>query len=146
LNTLAWRVKRRPSHFLNGIDVWAFLSVEIALLMIFMTYSPPFHHQEVDYAYANNATPQSEARREDAIHIAISRDGNVFLDYKQVRLEDLKGEIQTSIRNGAEHKVYLKADARCMYRDVARVIDELRAANIRKIAFITAQRQAQASN
>jgi biopolymer transport protein ExbD len=72
--------------------------------------------------------------------------GNVFLDYKQVRLEDLKGEIQTSIRNGAEDKVYLKADARCMYRDVARVIDELRAANIRKIAFITAQRQTQASN
>jgi biopolymer transport protein ExbD len=72
--------------------------------------------------------------------------GNVFLDYKQVRLEDLKGEIQTSIRNGAEDKVYLKADARCMYRDVARVVDELRAANVRKIAFITIQRQAQASN
>ena len=72
--------------------------------------------------------------------------GNVFLDYKQVRLEDLKGEIQTSIRNGAEDKAYLKADARCMYRDVARVVDELRAANVRKIAFITNQRQAQASN
>ena len=146
MNTLARRVKRRPSRFLNGIDVWAFLSVEIALLMILMTNAPPFHHWAVDYAYANNAIPQPGARREDAINIAISRDGNVFLDDKQVRLEDLKGQIQTSIRNGAEDKVYFKVDARCMYRDVARVVDELRAANIRKIAFITNQRQAQASN
>lgn len=92
-----WKPKRRSSRFLNGIDVWAFLSVEIALLMVFMTYAPPFHHWGVDYAYANNATSQPGARREDAMNVSITRDGNIFLGDLQIRLENLKAEIQKGV-------------------------------------------------
>jgi biopolymer transport protein ExbD len=80
------------------------------------------------------------ARREDAITVGITRDGWIFFNDQRIRLEDLQDEIQKAIRSGAEYKVYVKPDARCMYRDFARVVDEVRAAKVEKIAFITIQR------
>ena len=137
------RKRPRPSRFLNGIDFWAFLSVELVLLMIFMVNGPSSDtdRSPVDLARTNHATPLPGALREDAMLVAVTRDGNIFLDTHQMQYRDLPRAIQDSLRHGSERKVYLKVDTRAKYGDAAAAIDQVREAGIENIGLITDQRQ-----
>jgi biopolymer transport protein ExbD len=77
------------------------------------------------------------ARREDATIVTVTRDGNVFLGNTQVQLPDLPNQIEKSLAQGGERKVYLKADARTRYVDVRAVIEVLKKPGIENIALIT---------
>src|SRR5258708_26444622 len=72
----------RPSHFLNGIDFWAFLSVELVLLMIFMVNGPSPHanRSPVDLPRTEHAAPMPGALPEDAMLVAVTRDANIFFE------------------------------------------------------------------
>ena len=137
------RKRLRPSQFLNGIDVWAFLSIEIVLLIIFMTYVPPnpYHRATIDLAAVDHARPMPGAIREDALLVTVTRDGNVFLGTQQIHPADLPPAIRNSVLSGAEQKVYLRVDARAKYSDAVLVIDKVREAGIENIGIITDQRR-----
>jgi biopolymer transport protein ExbD len=136
------RRRPRPSRFLNGIDFWAFLSVELVLLMIFMVNGPSPHanRSSVDLALTTHAAPMHSAIREDAMLITVSRDGNVYFGAGQIQLDRIPARIQDSVRNGSERKVYLKVDTRAKYRDAAVVIDQVHQTGIENIGLITDQR------
>jgi biopolymer transport protein ExbD len=134
--------RHRPSRLLNGIDFWAFLSVELVLLMIFMVNGPSYDadRRPVDLARTNHATPMPGALREDAMLVAVTRDGNIFLGTHQMQDRDLPLAIQDSLRHGSEKKVYLKVDTRAKYGDAVAAINQVRAAGIENIGIITDQR------
>jgi biopolymer transport protein ExbD len=136
------RKRLRPSQFLNGIDFWAFLSIELVLLMIFMVQVPqPFHQMAMDFARTDHATLMPGALRGDAMLVSIKRDGNIFFGSHQIRDTELPATIRESLLHGSERKVYLKVDARARYGDAAIVIDQVRQAGIENIGIITEQRQ-----
>ncbi len=135
------RRRPRPSQFLNGIDFWAFLSVELVLLMIFMVQPTPFHASSGQLARTEHAGPLHSAIREDAILMTVSRDGNVYFGAGQIQLDRIHARIQDSLRHGSEKKVYLKVDARAKYGDAVAAIDQIRQAGIENIGLITDQRQ-----
>src|ERR1700687_4928732 len=118
------RKRPRPSQFLNGIDFWAFLSVELVLLMIFMVQPTPFHAWSGQLARTDHAAPMHSAIREAAMLITVSRDGNVYFGAGQIQLDRIPARIQDSLRHGSERKVYLKVDARAKYGDAAAAIDQ----------------------
>jgi len=138
------RHRRRPrrSQFLNGIDFWPFLSVELVLLMIFMVSGPSPHanRSPVDFARTEHATPMPGALREDAMLISVTRDGNIFFGTLQIQWSDLPTAVRDSVRHGSERKVYLKVDARAKYGDAVVVIDQIRLAGIQGVGIITDQR------
>jgi biopolymer transport protein ExbD/biopolymer transport protein TolR len=137
------RKRPRPSQFLNGIDVWAFLSVQLTLLMIFVANTSGFHTHSgsVDFAHTDNATPMPGALREDAMLVAVTRDGNIFFGSHHIRSIELPASIHESVQRGSEKKVYLKVDARAKYGDAALVIDQIRQAGIQNVGIITEQRE-----
>ena len=136
------RKPRPPSHLLNGIDVWAFLSFQLVVLIIFMTApSHPHHGWALDLARTDHAAPMPSAAREDAILISVYRDGNVFFRTSQIRYDDLPQSIRQAVRQGSERKVYLKVDARAKYGDAALAIDQIRQAGIQNVGIITDQRE-----
>jgi len=53
---------------------------------------------------------------------------------------DLPQTIEKALRDGAERKVYIKADARARYSDVEGVVDAVRHAGIPDIVFLTEMR------
>jgi biopolymer transport protein ExbD len=136
------RKRPRPSQLLNGIDFWAFLSVEVALLIIFLVNLPSPHDNRspVDLARTQHADPLPAALREDAMLVAVTRDGNVFYGTQQIQPNDLPTAIQDAVRRGSERKVYLQVDARAHYGDAVVVIDQVRQAGIENIGIITDQR------
>jgi len=79
------------------------------------------------------------AVREDAILVAVTRDGNIFFGSNNVRDSDLPVLIRESVRRGSERKVYLKVDARAKYADAALVIDQVALVGIQNVGIITEQ-------
>ena len=135
------RRKPRPSQFLNGIDLWAFPCVQLVLLIILMpvVVTHPLH--TVDLARTEHPTTMPGASREDAMLVALTRDGNIFFKTAQVSSDQLPSRIRESLHNGSERKVYLKVDARAKYSDAAAVIVQIRQAGVEDVGIITEQRE-----
>ncbi len=142
----AWRPKFRSNHLICHIDVSAFLAVMFALLYLFMapSFFPDSQTQKsVDLAKVGNPSLMRGADREDALIVAVERDGKVFLGIDLLTADSLPARIRKGISNGVESRVYIKADARAKYGAVKEVLDAVRASGVENIAFLTDQRKSQ---
>lgn len=128
--------KRRPSVY-PAIDLMPFLGVFLVLLFIFMCITPPFHGgSPVNLPTAQSATLQPGAVREDAIRIAVTRDGRFFFDSVEAEPGDLPNLIRTAMRSGSERKVYLLADSRARNGEVDIVVDQIRLSGITNVVIL----------
>jgi biopolymer transport protein TolR len=136
---LAALKRRNQNELLCRIDLWGFVSVMLALVILFMfglPSAPDLPKNTVDLVVVRHATRMPGARREDAMHINIQRDGGVFFGYQGVSPNGLPALIRDGIRNGAEKRVYISADARAKYRAVEEVLNEVRLAGVENVCFL----------
>ena len=82
------------------------------------------------------------ADKEDAMIVAVNREGRLFFRAEPVKVEWLPEKIRTAVKNGAENHVYIKSDARAKYGWVKEVLDEVRASGVEKIGFLVDQHRA----
>ena len=81
------------------------------------------------------------ATRDNAVIVAIARDGKVYLGSDPASPEELPGLIRQRMANGAEWKVYLKVDRRAKYGVVASVLAQVRTAGFGNVAILAEQRR-----
>ena len=142
MRATAWRptanLRRRKSKYLSLLDASGVAAVFFFLLGLYLVTTPPFHTHSglVDLAPVAHAKPQKGALREDAIIVTVARDGSVFCCGTKVLPQDLPELIRDAYKNGAERKVYVKADARAKYSDVKAVLDPIRSAGIQDVVFL----------
>lgn len=131
--------KRDRNKLICRIDVTGFLSIQVALLAAFMAAAAfDVHPRPVDLFKAHHSIPMAKADREDALIIAVMRDGKVYFDTVPIRSADeLCAQLQDRMRNGSQRRVYIRADLRARYRNVAEVLDQVHQAGIENVAFIT---------
>ena len=128
--------KRKSTHYSNMSAV-AFAGILLALLMLWI--GQPITHPKVsvDMAKTLNAHNELGANREDAMIIAVERDGKIYLGQTQVELSDIPQKLGEYVEAGSEKKVYLRPDARCKNGDVAAVLKEIQRAGITNVAILT---------
>jgi biopolymer transport protein ExbD len=108
------------------------------LLIIFMVVTPMLQkNKPVDMARTNTARDMQDADKEDAVVVAVTRDGNIFLGNTQVQKADLSGQVKDRIANKLDKTVYLKSDARAKYGDVVAIVDEIRSAGVDQLGLLT---------
>lgn len=134
----------RRARLLCRIDVTGFASILFALLAMFMaprlmTDLPVI--QPVDLPKARHSIEMPGVDREDALVVAVSRDGRIYFDTTQIGADDLPPRIREKLKLGAPPEVYLRIDARARYRAVAKALDGIRHAGVEKIGFITNSRR-----
>src|SRR6185295_1882632 len=78
----------------SDINVTPMADVMLVLLIIFMVVTPMLQ-KGVSVELANTANPldMKEADREDAVLVAITRDGKFYLGQDAVRIEDLSTKV-----------------------------------------------------
>ena len=133
------KAKRRRNRFYLQIELSALLAVMVVLLFIFMFGEPLGQHSRgipVDLAMTEHAVPQPGARREDAIQVGVTKDGSVYLNGSKVEPENLPQLILDAVHDGAERKVYVKADSRAKYGDVSRALDQIKRSGISDVTFL----------
>lgn len=124
------------------IDVTGFLSIQVALLVLFMTYYGTYDdlptRVTVDLFKARHSINMPAADHEDALIVSVMRDGKTYFGSEAVRSADrLRQKLQDRIRTSSEKRVYIKADARAKYRAVNWVLGQIRRAGIEKVSFLT---------
>ncbi len=112
--------------------------IMLVLLIIFMVVTPMLQKGvSVDLAQVNNPREMQDADKDDAIVVAIQRDGKIFLGTAQTAKEDLTGQIKDRLSNRIDKTVFIKSDSRAKYGDVVAVVDEVRSAGVDTLGLLT---------
>jgi len=112
--------------------------IMLVLLIIFMVVTPMLQKtHQVDLAPVNNPREMKDADRDDAIIVAVSRDGTLYLGNTKIAKENITTEIKDQIANKLDKTVYVKSDARAKYGDVVAVVDEIRSAGVDQLGLLT---------
>ncbi len=116
--------------------------IMLVLLIIFMVVTPMLQKSlPVDMARVNNAHEMQDADKDDAIIVAVTRDGTIYLKNTKITKEDITGQIKDMLSARLDKTVYVKSDARAKYGDVVAVVDEIRSAGVDQLGLLTEQNQ-----
>jgi biopolymer transport protein ExbD len=124
----------------SDINVTPLVDVMLVLLIIFMVITPMLQKNiSVDLARAANPRAMPDDDREDAIEVAITRDGKIALKKDFISLDEITAKVRDMISGRLDKTVYVRADARAKYGDVTKAVDAVRAAGVEQLGLITAQ-------
>jgi biopolymer transport protein TolR len=114
--------------------------IMLVLLIIFMVITPMLQHgQAVNMAKAENAEKMPDAEKEDAVIVAVTRDGRYYLSpgNKEITLDDITGDVKDLLTDRADKTVYVRSDERAKYGDVVKAVDEVRDAGVENLGLLT---------
>jgi biopolymer transport protein ExbD/biopolymer transport protein TolR len=125
----------------SDINVTPMVDVMLVLLIIFMVITPMLQKGvSVDMAKATNTRDMQDADKEDAVVLAVTRDGKIYLGSDRVAPDQITGQVKDRIANKLDKTVYLKADKNAKYGVVASVVDNVRAAGVDSLGLETEKR------
>jgi biopolymer transport protein TolR len=134
-------VRNEGAKVNSNINVTPMVDVMLVLLIIFMVITPMLQKSRpVELAKTNNPIQMPDADKEDALIVAVQRDGKIFFDTTQVGPDELTQKVKDRISNRVDKKVYVKADARAKYKSVVEVVDNVRSAGVSELGLLTEQR------
>jgi len=122
------------------INVTPMVDVMLVMLIIFMVITPLLTKgTPVDLVRRKNSIAMQAADKEDAVLVAVTRNGSVFLSpgNLKVNVDQLPEKVRDLLTNKVDRMCYIKADARARYQVVEDVVDNLRAAGVDQIGLIT---------
>jgi biopolymer transport protein ExbD len=122
------------------INVTPMVDVMLVMLIIFMVITPMLSKGvSVDLVKTKNPISMQAADKEDAVLVAVTRDGKVFLGSTQVISEQLPQRVKDLLTNRLDKMCYLKSDSRARFEKVVEVIDNLRAGGVDQLGLLTEQ-------
>ena len=134
--------KKKAPPPVSDINVTPMVDVMLVLLIIFMVITPMLTKgTPVDMYKAKNPIAMQDADKEDAVIVAITRDGKLFLMPGNVSTtsDQLPQKVKDLISARPNKTVYIRADSRARYEKVEDVVDNLRAAGIDELGLLTEQ-------
>ncbi len=135
--------KRNEGAKVNSdINVTPMVDVMLVLLIIFMVITPMLQHGvSVELAKVNNPEPMADADKEDALLVAVMRDGTVYFGSDKLPVDQLTGKVKDRLTNRVDKRVYVKADARAKFGAVVQVVDNVRSAGVDELGLLTDQKK-----
>ena len=131
-------LKRQVAGPLSDINVTPMADVMLVLLIIFMVITPMLQKGvSVDMHKADNPRNMPDAEKEDAVVLAVTRDGKIYLGSDPVSIPDITPKVKDWISSKLDKTVYVKSDDRAKYGDVVEVIEAVRAAGVDSLGLLT---------
>ena len=131
-----------PNRIHSRVDAYPLVGLAVTLLVIFMVCPPMVTPgSTVDLPQTWYAGPMPRAAREDALSVGVTRDAKIYFRNIAISAAELPDKIREGLKNGAERKVYIRADARARYGDVKQVLIEIRLAGIENVCFLAEKLQ-----
>ena len=120
------------------INVTPMADVMLVLLIIFMVVTPMLQKGvSVELANTVNPVDMKDADRDDAVLVAVTRDGKFYLGQEPIRIEDLATRVNDLLSNTLDKVVYVKSDFRAKYGDVVQVVDNIRNAGVDRVGLLS---------
>jgi len=129
------RVKSEPIATPNVVPM---VDVMLVLLIIFMVITPMLSKGiSVDMVRTRSAISMQGADKDDAIIVAVTREGRTFLGNVQLKPDELPAKVKDLLVSRLDKMCYIKSDARARYDRVVEVVDNLRASGVDQIGLLT---------
>lgn len=133
--------KAKAPPAISEPNVIPFADVMLVMLIIFMVITPMLSKGvSVDMVMTDNPIAMQDADRDDAILLAVTRDGRIYLGSAPTTIEDLPQIVRDALETQQDKTVYLKADARAVYERVVAVVDNVRSAGVDNVGLLTQKR------
>src|SRR5882724_11539279 len=133
---------KRTASFNSDINVTPMVDVMLVLLIIFMVITPMLQKGvNVELAKTKNPIAMEDADKEDAVLVAVEREGKIYFDTQQVTPQELTSKVQDKLSSRQDKKIYIKADGRARYGTVVEVVDDMRAAGVDQVGLLAEQIQ-----
>jgi len=137
---MAYKPKAPP--VMAAPNVIPMADIMLVLLIIFMVVTPMLQKGvSVDMAKVNNAEDMQNADKDDAIILAVQRDGSLYLGSKKIQLSEITTAVKDQIANRLDKTVFVRSDARAKYGDVVKAVDEVRSAGVDNLGLLTEKNQ-----
>jgi biopolymer transport protein ExbD len=105
-------IKHKAPPPVADINVTPMVDVMLVMLIIFMVITPMLSKGvSVDLVKTKNPIAMQSADKEDAVLVAVTRDGAAFLGSTKIKPEDLPQKIKDLLTNKLDKTCYLKADS-----------------------------------
>ena len=132
----------RKMQTVADINVTPMVDVMLVLLIIFMVITPMLQKGvSVEMARSRNPQKMPDAEKEDAILVAITKDGKIFLQTPggadPLTPDNITAKVKEMLVNRIDKTVFVKSDARAKYKDVVDVVDNVRSAGVDNVGLLT---------
>jgi biopolymer transport protein ExbD len=94
----------------------------------------------VQLAVTRNAVAVPNVDKQDALVVAVTADGGIYLGGDQLSASALSDRVKSIVSTRKEKTLHLKADARAPYARVIEVIDAVHESGVEGLTLLTAQR------
>jgi len=126
----------------SNINVTPMVDVMLVLLIIFMVITPMLQNKvSITLAQVENPQAMPDADKEDAIVIAVTRDGGVYLGQNKVDPSQLGSLVRDKLADKTNKMIYFRADERAQYKVVEDAIDDVRTAGVEEVGLLTQRRE-----
>jgi biopolymer transport protein ExbD/biopolymer transport protein TolR len=120
------------------INVTPMVDVMLVMLIIFMVITPMLSKGiSVDLVKTKNPIAMNDADKEDAVLVAVTRDGKVFLGSTPLPPDQLPQRVKDLLTNRLDKTCYVKSDQRARFERVVEVVENLRAAGVDQLGLLT---------
>jgi biopolymer transport protein ExbD len=126
--------RKRGENPMSEINMTPLIDVMLVLLVIFML-TAPLMSSALKLNLPSTQGTQKQPPNPKAIQITLTADNVVRLDDAVITSEALADKLQAL--KGSDTEVRLRADRTVPYGQVAEVLGLLKAAELRKLAFVT---------
>ncbi len=138
------RARGRARRALNSnINVTPFVDVVLVLLVIFMVTAPLLTTGvEVELPKTDSASLESNTQ---PVTITVRADGRVFIQSLEVAGAEFAEKLKAVAEAGESQKIFVRADGRAAYSQVAEVMAAANGAGFRNLALVTDPLDAQSA-
>ena len=124
----------RRSQF-TEINVTPFVDVMLVLLIIFMVTAPMLT------AGVTVDLPESSAKpvggEDEPLSVTVSKDGEIYIQETKVDLKTLGAKLNAIVGEKKDTRIFVRGDKTVSYGEVMRVMGEINAAGLTKVALLT---------
>jgi biopolymer transport protein ExbD/biopolymer transport protein TolR len=131
-------LKLQSGAVMASPNVIPMADIMLVLLIIFMVVMPLIRNgPPVEMAKVNNPIEMPRADQDDAVIVAISRDGTTFLGNRKIAMDEISSHVRDRISDRLDKIVYIKSDGRAKYGDVVKLVDQVRLAGADNVGLLT---------
>ncbi len=121
----------------SEMNVTPLIDILLVLLIIFMVVTPLMmlqHRLDVPKKAEVDLPPDVT---QDQVVLTFTKDGNLYLNHKQVERSQLAKKLETIFKNRREKTIFMNIDPDANYGKSVEIIDTTRNAGLTKLAVIT---------
>jgi len=112
--------------------------IMLVLLIIFMVVTPMIQKgTSVERATVDTPKDMNDAEKEDALVVAVTRDGTIFLGSQKIDQSQITSTLKERLAARTDKTVFLNSDRNAKYGRVVAVVDEIRAAGVDQLGLLT---------